>query len=314
MNKLISVIIPAYNEEKRIGKCLESIINQTYKNIEILVIDDGSKDNTVKVINGYKDKRIRVISIENSGQGAARNIGIKKAKGELITFVDSDDYIANNMIELLYNDMIKNKSEISICNIIKVVGEDEIRFNNYENITKDKRTNFIISHPGPVARLYKKELFLKNNLYFLEKMIYEDLGTIPLLGVYTNKISTINECLYYYVIHKNSSMNQVKYSKKLEDIFKVMEHLKNKFGNKYKELLEYLYIEHLLYSANLRFLNFKEGKKHSIYISKYIKTNFPNWKKNKIYKLKSKKFKFFCNLAYYRLFMLCKIIKKIGGK
>ena len=165
--------------------------------------------------------------------------------------------------------------------------------------------------------MYKKSLFIDNDISFLENCIYEDLGTIPLIGLYAKKISYIDECLYYYVIRPNSSMNQIKYSKKLEDIFKVMDHLKNEFSkveDKYFEVLEYLNIEHLLYSAYLRFISFKEGKSKCIYISNYINENYPNWTKNKIYKMKSKKFKLFCFFSSHKMIFMCKLMKKVGGK
>ena len=316
-SELISVIIPAYNEEKRIKKCIDSVVNQTYNNLEIIVINDGSTDKTLDVLNNIKDARLNIITIKNQGQGHARNLGIKKSSGNLIAFVDSDDYIDEAMIERLYDDMKKNSSDISICNIIKVLGNNETKFNNYNLFFENKKINYMISHPGPVGRLYKKSLFIDNNIYFLEDSIYEDLATIPLLGIYAEKISNIEDCLYYYVIRINSSMNQIKYSKKLEDIFKVMNHLKIEFSkvdDTYFEVLEYLNIEHLLYSAYLRFINFKEGRNKCIYISNYINKNYPNWNKNKIYKKKSKKFKLFCFFASHKLLFMCKLIKKVGGK
>lgn len=313
----ISIIVPVYNEEKRIKKCIDSLINQTYSNIEILIINDGSTDNTLKVLDEYKDEKVKIITIENRGQGGARNVGIKKAQGKYLMFVDSDDYVDKSIVKKLYDNLIINKSDISICNIIKKYSNREEEFKNYFNLTDDKIANYIVSHTGPVARLYKRDLFVKNNIYFLEKCIYEDLATIPLLGIYAKKISYIDEYLYYYVIRENSSMNQVKYSKKLEDIFIVMEHLSNNFdtSNKYyNEILEYLYIEHLLYSANIRFLNFKEGIVSVKKISKLMKNKYPNWKKNKYYKRKSFKFKLFCILSSKNLVTLCKLIKKLGGK
>lgn len=314
---LISVIIPAYNEEKRIKKCIDSVINQTYKNLEIIIINDGSTDNTLDVLNKINDKRLNIITIKNHGQGHARNLGIEKSTGDLITFVDSDDYIAEDMIEKLYNNMQKNNSDISICNILKILGNSKIKFDNYNSFFNNNNINYMISHPGPVGRLYKKSLFIDNNIYFLEDSIYEDLATIPLVGIYAKKISNIEDYLYYYIIRANSSMNQIKYSKKLEDIFKVMDHLKiefSKVGDTYFEVLEYLNIEHLLYSAYLRFIEFKEGKDKCIYISNYIKDNYPNWNKNKIYKQKSKKFQLFCFFASHKLLFICKLMKKVGKK
>lgn len=315
-NELISIIIPAYNEEKRIKKCIDSLTRQTYKNIEIIVVNDGSTDNTLSVLKKIKDDRLNVITTENGGQGHARNVGIKKAKGNLITFVDSDDYVSCDLVKKLYDNLLKNDSDISICNILKIQNGNEIKFNNYNSFFKEDIINYMISHPGPVGRLYKKSLFKKNNIYFLEKCIYEDLGTIPLLGIYAKKVSYIEDYLYYYIVRDNSSMNQIKYSKKLEDIFRVMEHLKNQFNiqKAYYDVLEYLYIEHLLYSAYLRFLSFKEGQNHCTFISNYIKTNYPKWRNNKIYKKKSLKFKIFCFFASKDMKTICKTIKLLGGK
>lgn len=315
--ELISVIVPAYNEEKRIKKCVDSILNQTYENLELIVINDGSTDNTVDVLKSIKDKRLKIISIKNHGQGYARNLGIKKSSGSLITFVDSDDYISNNMIEKLYSNLQDNKSDISVCNILKVIGNDEIPFKNFETFFDDNNINYMISHPGPVGRLYKKNLFVDNNIKFLENCIYEDLGTIPLLGLYAKKISYINDCLYFYIIRANSSMNQLKYTTKLEDIFKVIDNLNanfKSFESKYFDVIEYLNIEHLLYSAYMRFIGFKEGKKKCDYISKYIKNNYPKWSKNRIFRKKSIKFKLFCFFAFKNNQLVCKIMKRVGGK
>lgn len=313
----ISIIVPAYNEEARIYKCIKSILDQTYQMIELIVVDDGSTDNTFEVINNFHDSRIHVSSIKNSGQGHARNVGIDLSSGKYIMFVDSDDYVDPNIVEVLYQKIKDEDSDISICNIIKEYSNKSENFVNYNNCTNDKIANFMISHPGPVARLYKRDLFIKNNIYFKENCIYEDLATIPKLGLYAKRISYIDEYLYHYVIRENSSMNQSKYNEKLDDIFKVMDDLTNNFdinNEYYYHILEYLYIEHLLYSANMRFLNYKEGITKVKKISNIIKEKFPNWKDNKYYKLKSIKFKVFCMLAFKKRILLCKVLKKLGGK
>lgn len=119
----ISVIVPAYNEEKRIKKCIDSILNQTFKNFELIIVNDGSTDNTDLIVRQYlnTDKRIKYIDSKNEGQGAARNKGILQAKSKYITFVDSDDTIENNMLELLYNEMIMKKADVVICDLYKII-------------------------------------------------------------------------------------------------------------------------------------------------------------------------------------------------
>ena len=129
-NPTISVIVPIYQVEKYIDKCLESIIKQTYRKLEIILIDDGSKDNSGKICDYYamKDHRINVIHKPNEGVSKARNLGIEKSSGQYICFVDADDYISENYIEELYRLCIENDAEISICGVINIK----------ENIIKEK--------------------------------------------------------------------------------------------------------------------------------------------------------------------------------
>jgi len=311
----ISIIIPAYNEEKRINKVIDSLLGQTYKNIEIIIVDDGSTDNTVKIINNYKDKRLKVFSKENGGQGKARNFGINVCTGDYLMFVDADDYVDKNIVKKLYECLKENDADISICNLYKVINGKNVIFKNLEHFTNNDIFNFMMSHPGPVGRLYKKNLFTNNNIEFVSGLINEDLGTIPLLGIYCKKISHIDDALYYYVIHENSTTMQTKYSKKLEDIFLIMEHLDSEFKNRtnheYDDIVEYLYIEHLLYSSSLKLINFNEGIKQIEKISAIIKNKYPNWRNNEYLKCKSFKFKVVCYLAYYKKLNILKLLKKI---
>lgn len=310
----VSIIVPAYNESLRIRKCIDSLLNQTYKDIEILVIDDGSTDNTVSILNEYNDDRLKVISKTNGGQGSARNLGIKKANGEYLMFVDSDDYVSETIVEKLLKNTDKD-TDITICNLYKVFGSSFVKFNNLDYFSNDNVYNFMLSHPGPVGRLYKKSLFLDNDIFFVEGLINEDLGTIPLLGIYAKKINTIDDSLYYYVIHENSTTMQTKFSDKLKDIFKIMEHLKKEFekrsDNKYSDVLEYLYTEHLLYSASLKFINFgNQGFSEIKKIISIIKKEFPEWYKNPFYKKKSIKFKVICHLVYNNHLRTVKLLNK----
>ncbi len=305
----VSIIVPVFNTEAYLKKCLDSLVKQTYKNIEIILINDGTMDNSEKIILKYKEKYpgiIRYYKQKNKGQGAARNLGIKKAKGEYITFVDSDDYVDKNMIDK----MISMQADIVICDILKEENDKTIYFNNYWNIKNDPSKNYMTSHMGPVARLYKASLFKDNNIYFKEGVIYEDLATVPLLGMYTNNIKYVNEAFYHYVIRRGSSMKQIKYNKVLESIFNVMGYLSENITDNYKDELEYLYIEHLLYSASLRFLKFNRKDKVNI-VRNIIRKKYPNYKNNIYYKNKSIKFKVVCTLIYHKIYLPLRLV---GGK
>lgn len=314
----ISVIVPAYNEEKRIKKCIDSILNQTFKNFELIIVNDGSTDNTDLIVRQYlnTDKRIKYIDSKNEGQGAARNKGILQAKSKYITFVDSDDTIENNMLELLYNEMIMKKADVVICDLYKIIENTnkKVVFKNYIKYSNVNKINFMLSHPGPVARLYKKELFIKNKIYFPEKVVYEDLGTIPFIAMKSDRIEYLENPLYNYIIRDNSTMNQKKFSSKIDDIFKIM-NIYNDIYDKceYKEEIEYLNIEHLLYSAMLRYVDFPSTNNQRKKILNIIKTKYPNWRKNKYYKQKSIRFKIVCELSYKKFYFLLKVIKFLKG-
>ena len=311
----VSVIVPVYNVEQYLEKCLDSLVNQTLDDIEIIIINDGSTDNSQKIINKYskKYKNIKSYIQKNQGQAVARNIGLTHATGKYISYVDSDDYIEINMFKELYDEIEKNNFDIVISNIIKEENGGSYVFKNYWNIKNEPNKNFMTSHMGPVARLYNRELLVKNNFKFMEGVIYEDLGSIPILGMYTKKIKYIDKAYYHYRVRDGSSMKQKKYNEKLESIFKVMDNLSKNISEEYNEELEYLYIEHLLYSASLRFIEFNKKDK-LLKIRKIMKEKYPNYYRNIYYKSKSIKFKIVCFLCYCGLYNIVKCLKRIGER
>lgn len=312
----VSIIVPVYNSADYLVKCLNSLIEQTFNDIEIIMVNDGSTDDSVNIIKKFmeSDNRIKLLNKENGGIGSARNLGMKASSSPYLMFVDADDYVDETIVEKLIENLESNNSDVSICDLYKKTKNKKWLFHNLEFFCDDDVTNFMLSHPGPVCRLYKRELFQENNIFFLEGFINEDLGTIPLLGIYIGKVSYIKEALYYYTIHENSTTMQTVYSKKMEDIFEVLNYLRNEFDsrcpNQYGEVLEYLYIEHLLYSASLKFIDFKEGIDQINKIVDIIKNEFPNWKNNCFYKKKSFKFKIVCNLVFKKNYILVKMLKK----
>lgn len=245
--QLISVIIPVYNVEKYIEQCIKSIINQTYKKIEVILIDDGSIDKSGAICDEYAkiDKRIIVIHKENGGLSDARNKGIDIAKGEYITFVDSDDYVKENFIEDLYTAIINNNAKLSICNII-MVDEDG---NTIENLgfSSDKLVNgkeilkgiceYRNLIEGIVAwnKMYSKDFF-KENRYPKGKIHEDEFLTYKIL-YFANKVAITNRFLYYYRKNDNSITSKKFNVKRLDFIEALEERLV--FYNSYKE--KYLY-------------------------------------------------------------------------
>ncbi len=210
----ISVIVPAYNAEKTIDKCINSILKQTYDCIEVIVINDGSTDSTLKLLNeiSNQDNRVKIITIDNKGVSHARNVGLKNATGELITFVDSDDYIDKDMYRELVSALNKYDADISICSYKNVENDCILSFvgkNDDEKIilTSDESIDFMISgrlfSNGVWNKIYKKELF--NDIKFDESIKFnEDLLINFYLFRKINRSIYIDRAFYNYVAVSSS--------------------------------------------------------------------------------------------------------------
>ena len=219
---MITVIINVYNAEKYIKKCLDSIINQTYKDLEILIINDGSTDKTLSICKKYKDKRIRIISTDNKGLALSRNVGLDNAKGDYIYFVDVDDYIENDTIEYLYNLCKKYNSKFSTCRSKDVYSFDIKKEQPKEKIeilsNYDMLKKVFIAEDNAVAtwnKLIKKDLY--KDLRF-ESRISDDIAFTHKLILRTNKIVYSNQIKYYYLKHNESIC-----SKEREDLNRVID-------------------------------------------------------------------------------------------
>lgn len=213
---LISIIIPVYKVEKYLEKCIQSLINQTYENLQIILVDDGSPDNCGKICDEYakKDHRIEVIHKSNEGLSDARNKGIEIAKGEYIGFIDSDDYIESDMYEVLYNLLKQYNADVSICNFY-TVSQGKIAIKNAENGIKEYNRieilkevlldNNIQSYAW--NKLYKKELF--DEIKYPVGKKYEDIGTTFYLLEKCNKVVVTGKPEYYYINRQDSIVNNV---------------------------------------------------------------------------------------------------------
>lgn len=224
---MISIIIPIYNVEKYLDECLTSVMNQTYKNFEVILVNDGTKDNSIEIVNKFisKHNNIKLVNKENGGLGSARNVGINHARGKYLIFIDSDDYIEATYIEKLYTEIEKSKSDIVICGINKYYENSkniepvnlEVENNkSYSSLEAIKLlfTNKIFCHAW--NRIYRKELFINNNILFPEGKLYEDILPAVKLISKSKKISFIKENLYYYRI-REGAITSSKNIKAIED-------------------------------------------------------------------------------------------------
>ena len=210
-NPLISIIIPVYNVEKYLDRCIESIVNQTYKNLEIILIDDGSTDNSPQICDkwGEKDNRIKVIHKENEGVSSARNIGLDSANGTYIGFVDSDDYIDKQMYKLLLESIHKNNSNIAICNYY--ISEKNQKYYGVIKQPNDILERELLEENGIKGfnwnKLYSVDL-LHGIRFIAEVHIWEDLlFNYQILANNQVRYSYINEPLYYYVQREKSLLH-----------------------------------------------------------------------------------------------------------
>ena len=215
-NDLISIIIPVYKVEKYLEKCIESVLKQTYTNLQIILVDDGSPDNCGKICDEYakKDSRIEAIHKANGGLSDARNVGISKAKGRYIGFVDSDDYIKEDMYEILLNLIKKYDADVSICNLYDVIDGNECIRNKENGIREYSRIDILKEilldkniQSYAWNKLYKKELFDEIKYPIGKK--YEDIGTTFYLFEKCNKIVVTSEPEYYYLKRADSLVNNV---------------------------------------------------------------------------------------------------------
>ena len=272
-NPLISVIIPVYNSEKYLKECLDSVVNQTYNNLEIIIINDGSTDNSLQIIKSYKDSRIKLTNKDNGGVSSARNEGLKQATGEYVMFVDSDDYLTNNNViaELIYN--IDNSDLIKYGHIVKknnsLIKDDLINELKEVYCSGESFLLDILNKKKDYGWYLWQYLFKRSlweEIVFPNREILEDLSTIykVILNAKTIKVSGIN--VYTYRINSLSLANNITYNKCIQLLEATKEAVRNtnslSINNELKTLLKnnfsYGYVSELLLAS---YLNNNEKKK-----------------------------------------------------
>lgn len=251
-NQVVSIIIPIYQVEKYIYRCIDSVIKQTYKNLEIILVDDGSPDKCGLICDEYKkkDKRIKVIHKKNGGLSEARNEGLKIVSGEYVGFIDSDDWVEENYIDELYKLLKTYNSDISVCNFYKI--SDNVNFmNNKGNFKIEEFTNIqaleeyfgnnYVKIVVTWGKLYRKNLF--ESIEFPVGKIHEDEFITHKLLYRANKIVMTTKCLYFYWQRPDSIMGRgfnftgrLNYIEALNDRIKFykLEHLENLYMNTIK--------------------------------------------------------------------------------
>ena len=299
----VSIIVPVYNTEKYLRKCLDSLVNQTLKETEIIIIDDKSPDNSGKIIMEYKNKykeKIKVIHNKtNKGIGYNRNIGVKNASGKYIMFIDSDDYLDRSACEKLYFKAINEKLDLVLCNFHKMLEKnDELEeiapdfvIPYFENTTLYKNPNLLLDvNLAPWNKLYKKELL--KNVTFPENLKYEDAIVVVKAMARAKKIGIVDEKLNYYLVRNKSETTVM--DKRVFDILKITNMIiaELKSYSYYNTIEKYVsaWCTRNLFRYTLQQRNQNDKKLANRFIDEvfeFLNSNFPDWRNNEIWKKRS---------------------------
>ncbi len=294
--KSVSVIVPFYNVEGYIGRCLDTLVKQTLGDIEIILVNDGSKDRSKIVVDKYLKEypeKIVYLEKENGGLSDARNYAIPYAKGEYIAFLDSDDYVEYTMYKDMYELAKKENSDMVECDFYWEYP--------YKNKTKEDKgliyngKKEMIEKVRVVAwnKLIKKDILEKSKIIFPKGYRYEDVEFTYKLVPYLNKVSFLKKPCVHYIQREGSISNNQ--NERNKEIFDVLGHVidfykENDLYEEYKDELEYIYIRYAFCSSLLRIVKIKDQNIQQELLDltwEKVNTNFPEWKKNPI--LKSKK-------------------------
>lgn len=298
----ISVIIPVYNAQDYLKECVESLVSQTLDEIELIFVNDGSKDDSLNILENYRKQypqKIRIITQENKGQASARNLGITHANGEYIGFVDADDYVSTDMYEKMYSLAVKKNCDFVECRYQYLKIEENgcvKRLPCYGNVRPHDKVEDMFIDPlvSPWNKIYRAKIIKENYITFPEGVVYEDtafyLKAIPFL----KKIDYEPGEYVYHFLRSGSTMNS-KNNKRVENIFPVLSNAiefykKNHFWDKYNKELEYFCVKILLCSSLKRIAKVSDQnlkKQYKTTTLDFIQRNFPYYKKN-VYIRKSK--------------------------
>lgn len=219
----VTVIIPVYNTEKYLKKCLDSVCNQTLKDIEIICVNDCSTDNSLEILEEYArfDNRIKIINFkENKGVAIARNLAIEQAKGEYIGFVDSDDFVAADFFEKLYNRAKKTNSDIVMGNILEI-DKNNKKYDVYSFIRNKIKQNKLNFNGNFSTAIYKNQLLKDYKIKFTENLAYGEDRLLPLQAAYYSKNFQIVEDTYYYYFRRENSASKVFGDKQIKDFNRI---------------------------------------------------------------------------------------------
>lgn len=289
--KKVSVIVAIYNKEDYIKECIESLLSQTLKEIEIICVDDGSTDKSVSIVKEYEknypDKIKLYQNEQNRGIGYTRNKGISFSKGEYLGFVDADDFVEPFMYEKYYEYAKENKCDMVMGSYTKVFPnhKEEVPIPSFkEGSPKEYAEILYLMEYGPCNKLFQSSLIKENQIHFEENLKYEDMPFVAHALSFANKVGGVKESYYNYRILKESETTTM--DERVFDMLKVMELVNGYYKDFPLKEVEYLNINQITrYLLQQRYQKEKKIRKKFLkegYV--FLTTYFPNWKTNPIYK------------------------------
>lgn len=295
MSKIsVSVIVPVYNVEQYLEKCLDSLVNQTLADIEIIVVNDGSTDKSADIIRSYQSRYSNIVVVEkqNGGLSSARNAGMDCAKGEYIGFVDADDYVEHDMFRLLYDATQANSADVAICGYYR----NDIH-NNIEKVpalnidvpyNRRHDSDYYIFDLSPYAwnKIFSRDMIVSSGIRFPEGRVYEDIPTVfPWLSK-ANLITVVDTPLYHYAINRNGSImanSHINCISMIDSLQSINEYfLPNDIGVVGEQKLCALNIRHI-YRRLYEFRSFKDKNIKLVFVDtafELLNTYYPNWRSN----------------------------------
>lgn len=305
----VSVIVPVYNVEDYIEKCLDSLVNQTLTDLEIIVVNDGSPDNSEKIIKKYekKYKNIKYLVKKNGGLSDARNYGLKYARGEYIAFLDSDDYVSSDMYQMMYIKAKSGNFDMVVCDINYLYPDKTLRVScGIKSDTESVKKTYLNIHPAAWNKIFKRELF-DHKVLFKKGVWFEDVEFIYRMLPYIKNIGVIHEPFNQYIQREGSITNTVnpKIYDYIGNMNGVVDYYKeNKLYDDYKKELEYVYVRYIYatFIKSVSRYDYSEYIKAVDLAIKNVKDNFPKYRRNSY---------FYKSLRGIYLVMFNKLVAKI---
>lgn len=321
----VSVVVPVYNTEKYLRKCLDSLVNQTLEELEVIVVDDGSTDGSADLLDEYRKQypdSFFVFRKENGGQGIARNIGVEKCSGDYIGFMDSDDYLELDMYENLYEMAVAENADLVECKYRYVRCENDIEeeLDTYGCVRayKNQKDMFLNPLVSPWNKLYKRDVFERSGSLFTEGVIYEDTAFFIKQIPFIEKSAYLEEAFVTHILRGSSTMS-INKSKRVGDIFEVLKDIltfyeKRGIKEKYEKELEYFCVKILLCSSLERISKVKDKKLKKQFLretNRMLSDYFGNYKHNP-YMKKGLKNAYMKLVAPWNIGLICFVLRFVS--